>query len=269
MEKIFCSFEKKTAFTAGEKTVLSCQGSFSDTLNSSLKIEFLEDLHKYSLKILNIQLLSKNKLVLDVTGYKPGVYSNISFTITDGVHVYSAEPLSWTIPSVLEENKNTPYPPYGPWHAPIAYMPVGIALAAGLSLLALAFLQIQKKIRKNKIKQKALQRLNGKTPLKYFIHQMAVFTIRKKYSAVESLQALEKMLNEFLENQFSIPIEHSAQKRIRQIKNEIPRPRQKDIIKIILELEILQKNPERYSQKDRSQLADMVRRWVLDQGCPP
>ena len=76
------------------------------------------------------------------------------------------------------------------------------------------------------------------------------------------LAELDQILNEFLENQFNIPIELSFKKRIRHIKREKLNQKQ-ELIKIVFELQVLQNKSYNYSKEDGEQMVDMIRTWVF------
>ena len=259
-----CTFEKSSNFTAGDIVSLICMGKFPQTLGK-LIIEFPNSSNKYSLKILSIQSLSNHKLVLKVSGYKPGNYSNVHFIITDGVHSYTSEPLSWTISSILDHTKSVqPYPPYGPWKP---FLPSWGFWSLGfifVILVGVIVSQIRKLILKNKIKRRVSERLKGQTSLEYFIRHITPFIIHKdKWDNIpKGLEELNQILIEFLENQFEIPIELSAKKRVRSIKRR-KLNQQQELIKIILELNTLQRQSHKYLKKDGEQMVDMVRNWVF------
>ena len=259
-----CTFENSSNFTPGDVASLICKGKFPQTLGK-LIIEFPDSSNQYSLKILSIQSLSEHQLVLKVTGYKPGQYTNIPLTLTDGLNSYIVEPLSWTISSVLDQTKATkPYPPYGPWKPSLPLWGVWSLGLIFLILTGVMVSQIQKLILKNKIKKRISARLKGQNSLEYFIRQMTPFMIHKdKWNNIpKGLEELNQILIEFLENQFEIPIEFSYQKRIRWIKRK-KLQEQQELIKIVLELNTLQKQSHQYSKKDGEQIADMLRHWVF------
>ena len=262
--QVSCSFESSSNFTPGSAALLICNGEFPQTLGK-LIIEFPDSSNQYSLKILSIQSLSDHQLALKVTGYKPGQYTNIPWTLTDGVHSYTVEPLSWTVSSVLDQTKAVkPYPPYGPWKPSLpswGFWSLGLIC---LILTGVLLSQIQKLILKNKIRKRVSARLKDQNSLEYFIRQMTPFMIHQdKWKNIpKGLEELNQILIEFLENQFEIPIEFSYQKRIRWVKRK-KLPKQQDLIKIILELNVLQKQPHQYSKKDGEQMADILRHWVF------
>ena len=262
--QISCVFEKSSNFAVGDTASLVCMGQFPKTLGK-LIIEFLDFSNKYSLKILSIQSLSDHKLTLKVTGYKPGHYSNIQFTITDGEQSYTVEPLSWTVSSVLDQTKTVkPYPPYGPWKPSLPHWGFWSLGFIFLILIGVIVSQIRKLILKNKIKKRVSLRLKNQTSLEYFITQMTPFMIYKnKWENVsKGLEELNQILVEFLENQFEIPIELSYKKRISCIKRKNLN-QQQELIKIILELKTLKKQSHKYLKKDGEQMVDMVRSWVF------
>ena len=177
--KISCTFETPSKFTVGDVKILNCEGKFPKTLGK-LKIEFPNSSDKYALKILDIQSFSDHRLVLKVSGYRPGDYTHSHFIITDGVQSYTVENLSWNISSVLNKTKEVqPYPPYGPWKPPFPQWSLWSLGFIFLILIGWMLFQIKKIFMQNKLKNRIMDRLKGKTPLEYFIHQMTPFMIQK------------------------------------------------------------------------------------------
>ena len=252
--KVNCHFQDSSVFTVGEIRLLSCTSN-AFALSPPLKTNFQDESKKYALHILETVSIQEKEIILKVTGYKTGHYQSPVFWFTDGQQSVLVEGLSWKIPSVLT-SETGPYPPYGPWKMkiPLWYDAVWIGLL--IPALAFGIFIFKKHRRKIFIRQRIAERLDGKTPVQYFIRQLSSFFGLEKNSKA-FLDQLKKSFREFLENQFEIPIEESAQKVLRN------KPIDKEARQIISELRKSLKNPDVFSEQDGEQLLNMVRTWVF------
>ena len=263
--KLDCFFKKTDSFTVGELRTLFCKGDSIPQINSPLTIQFQRESQKYSLHVISLESSSKNEIALQVTSYKTGQYDNQSFKLVSDSKTLEVNPLSWEVSSVLKSSASSelkPYPPYGPWGPsyPLWYKASWMTL---LIILIGVMIQLTlKRVRQKKIKKRISERLQEKTPLKYFIDQLSSFFTRglkNKENESQFFTQLNLMLREFLENQFEIPVEWNFKK----IKKQKPVLKDRKILEILFELEEGMSNKNSYSEKDKEQLLDMTREWVF------
>ena len=262
-----CSFKDGSSFTVGEVKELICIGDVPTSLSSNAKIEFLDPTYQYSLKILGVSFTSGEKIIFQVTGYKTGKYTDIHFQITDKDTFVYVKNLSWTIPSILnEEQQVSMYPSYGPW---LVSYPTWYLWSFGICILLLIGVGIswmRKYYTKKKIKQKVIHQLQDKTPLQYFIQQISMLMIHhQNWSPFkENLDRLKNIFREFLEHQFHIATELSTKKAITQLKHQqLSDQLKKEALYILLEFDKINTNISAYSKQDGEQLLEMIRKWVL------
>ncbi len=252
--KVNCHFQDTSTFTVGEIRLLTCTGDIP-ALSSPLKTKFQEESQKYALHVLETVSIQEKEIILKVTGYQTGHHKSPVFWLTDGQQSVSVEGLSWQIPSILTSEKGA-YPPYGPWKMKI---PLGYDAAwIGLLIITLVFgiFRFKKHRRKTFIRQRISERLDGKTPVQYFIHQLSyLFGLEKNSETF--LTYLKKSFREFLENQFEIPLEESVQKVLQHKSID------KQAGQIISELEKALKNQDSFSEQDGEQLLNMARNWIF------
>lgn len=252
--KVHCYFQDNATFTVGEIRLLTCKGDIPALL-PSVKTQFQDESKKYALHVLETVSIQNQEITLKVTGYQTGNYKSPVFWLTDGQHSIIVEGLSWKIPSVLT-SETGPYPAYGPWKIkiPLWYEVSWIFLA--ISFFIFGFFIFKKHRRKVFIQQRTADRLDGKSPVQYFIRQLSSLFVLKKNSKTFLIQ-LQNSFREFLENQFEIPLENPAHK-ILKYKSIDKKARQ-----ILSELETALNNQNSYSEQDGEQLLSMVRNWIF------
>jgi len=252
--KVNCHFQNSSSFTVGEIRLLICRGDVSP-LSPPLKTKFHDESKQYALHILDIVSIQNKEVTLKVTGYQTGQYKNPMLWLTDGKHSTSVEELSWQVSSVLT-SETGPYPPYGPWKIkiPLWYELSWIFLFS--AVLIFGIFRFKKYRMKISIRQRISDRLEDKTPIQYFIHQLSTLFVLKKNSEIFLIQ-LQKSFRAFLENQFEIPLETTIQKVLKHKSID------KQARQIISELETALKTRNSYSEQDGEQLLNMVRNWIF------
>ena len=252
--KTHCYFQDTAAFTVGEIRLLTCKGDIPALL-PPLKTQFQDESKKYALHVLETVSIQEREITLKVTGYQTGNYNSPVFWLTDGQHSIRVEGLSWKIPSVLTSETGF-YPAYGPWKikVPLWYEVSWIFLA--ISFLVFGFFVFKKHRRKVLIRKKIIDRLEGKSPVQYFIRQLSSLFVLKKNSKTFLIQ-LKNSFREFLENQFEIPLETPSHKILKYKSID------KKAGQILSELETALNNQSSYSNQDGEQLLSMVRNWIF------
>ena len=123
-------------WTVGDRAAMLCQGEepLAGVL-SQPKFIFSKKEHKYALKINKVEQDLGTSVKMEVIPYKVGDFQDVEFVISDGFSEFKAEPLSWTVSSVLDpqQSQHQPYAYLAPF--PLSW---GLSIYLGIFLIALS-----------------------------------------------------------------------------------------------------------------------------------
>ncbi len=222
-----CEFQPDTTpeaapldnLTVGAPFLLNCKGDLEVTWikDFPIALSFGKKEDAYSLHILKTEHLGPQEARFQVTAYKAGQHKPEYVRVVQmqgpgaGELGFEMAKPEWTVKSVLKPNqKNEPYPPFGPWGISL---PAWLWLAVVFVLAALGYAAVRK-FRKMRQRARMMAELaRHKTPLSP-LHQYyrdARNLRRKLHNAkqVEELGALSRDLDRefrlYVLRQFQIP----------------------------------------------------------------
>ena len=267
--KSLCRLEGlKDKTTAGDLFYLHCEWpELSPSLLKPVRVKLKEDLKPYTLEILKEDIFLPGKASFTVTSYRTGDHSSAVLLIDAKGRTVESAPLSWSIQSVISAHQNQkPYPPFGPWTAPLPlwYWPLCIVLFCALGCFL--FFKIRKALKRRKLIKNISARLKNKTAFREFISQVTFLTRRlSELTKKELISQIKKQFSLFLENQFFISaVDQDPRSIVKQMNYYLPfikSAQRKMILNFYTELE--KSSSENITQEDLERLVILSRKNVI------